>query len=269
MSDEHYYQYAFSQADCRVEGIGPGVDPRFEVELIPTGPIAAVASRIGLDQFDVEKLQGETAENIRWLNEVAVRHNDIIRQAAESSPVLPLRLGTIFQSKESLLAAVTHCQAAVADFLQALGDRQEWAVKLYVEEQATDRTADRTGPLPPNDASTAGAEYLKRRGAELRRHREMQTELQREIMAVEDRLAAGADRFRRVRPLPGTLTGRRERMVFNAAYLLPSAEVEPWLAAVEQTRGAIQDKGLLLEVTGPWPPYHFCPELTMSASGGT
>jgi hypothetical protein len=266
MSDEHYYQYAFSQADCRVEGIGPGVDPRFDIELIPTGPIAAVASRVGLDQFDVEKLEGRSAEDIHWLNQVAVRHNEIVRQAAGSSAVLPLRLGTIFQSRESLLAAVTHCQQAVADFLQALGDRQEWAVKLYVQN---DRITGRLDGPHLNDAVTSGAEYLRRRGAELRRCREMQIELQREITTVEARLAARTDRRRRVRRLPDALTGRREKMVFNAAYLLPAADVEPWLATVHETRDTIQKKGLLLEVTGPWPPYHFCPELTMSTSANT
>ena len=104
MSNEHYYQYAFSQTDCRVQGIGPGIDPRFEIELVCSGPIAAVVSRVGLDQFDVEKLQGKTAEDIRWLNHVALRHNEIIHKAADSSPVLPLRLGTIFKSRISLLA---------------------------------------------------------------------------------------------------------------------------------------------------------------------
>ncbi|HLA83512.1 MAG TPA: GvpL/GvpF family gas vesicle protein, partial [Thermoguttaceae bacterium] len=232
----------------------------------PAGPIAAVASRVGLDQFDVEKLEGKTAEDIRWLNQVAVRHNDIIRQAARSSPVLPLRLGTIFRSKDSLLAAVAHCRKAVADFLQALGDRQEWAVKLYVQN---DRITGRLDGPHLNDAVMSGAEYLRRRGAELRRCREMQTELQREITAVEDRLAARTDRRRRVRPLPDALTGRREKMVYNAAYLLPAADVEPWLATVHETRDTMQKKGLLLEVTGPWPPYHFCPELTISASEST
>ena len=84
MSNEHYYQYAFSQTDCRVRDAGPGVDPRFEIELVCSGPIAAVASRVGLDQFDVEKLQGKTAEDVSWLNQVAVRHNDIIRKAAQT-----------------------------------------------------------------------------------------------------------------------------------------------------------------------------------------
>ena len=85
MSDLHYYQYAFAQPDCRVQEIGPGVDARFDVELIGEGPIAAVVSRIGLDRFDPEKLQGKTPEEVRWLGEIAARHNEIICQAANSS----------------------------------------------------------------------------------------------------------------------------------------------------------------------------------------
>ena len=51
MSDLCYCQYAFAQPECRVQEIGPGVDPHFNVELIREGPIAAVTSRVGLDQF--------------------------------------------------------------------------------------------------------------------------------------------------------------------------------------------------------------------------
>jgi hypothetical protein len=102
MNDLCYCQYAFAQPECRVQEIGPGVDPHFLVELIREGPIAAVTSRIGLDQFDPEKLQGKTAEDIQWLGKVAARHNEIICQAANSSAVLPLRLGTVFQSRDSL-----------------------------------------------------------------------------------------------------------------------------------------------------------------------
>ena len=97
MNDLCYCQYAFTQPECRVQEIGPGVDPHFNVELICEGPIAAVASRVGLDQFDPERLQGKTAEDIQWLGKIAARHNEIICQAATSSAVLPLRLGTVFQ----------------------------------------------------------------------------------------------------------------------------------------------------------------------------
>jgi hypothetical protein len=261
MDNGHYYQYAFSRADGRVDASEPGIDPRFNVEWIPVGSIAAVASRVGLDQFDVAKLEGRTPEDVAWLNQVAVRHSDIVRQAARSSPVLPLRLGTIFQSKDSMLAALTRCQKAVADFLRTLGDRQEWAAKVYVMEDAITSAAGIGASS--HQTSATGTEYLQRRGAELRRRRQWQTELQHAVTAVEDQLAARAGRCCRIRPLSSDLTGRHERMVFNAAYLLPAADVESWMVSVEQARGEIQKKGLLLEVTGPWPPYHFCPELAM------
>ena len=132
MNDLCYCQYAFAQPKCRLQEIGPGVDPRFQVELIREGPIAAVVSRVGLDQFAPERLQGKTAEDLRWLGEIAARHNEIICQAANSSAVLPLRLGTVFRSRESLLAMLGRCRSIVAAFLEKIGNLQEWGVKLYL-----------------------------------------------------------------------------------------------------------------------------------------
>ena len=265
MSDQLYYQYAFAQPDCSVREIGPGVDPRFPVELLCSEPVAAVVSQVGWDQSDLQKLQAETVEDLGWLKRVAVRHHEIICQAAASSPVLPLRLGTLFRSRASLLAAALRCQAAVADFLHTLADRQEWAVRLYLEKQYLEATAGHAAPPPPHHAPTAGAgtgtgtAYLKRKQLQLQRRRELQAALPEEIQAVEDRLKARAERCCRVRAWPVGLSGRHEKMVFNAAFLLPSSETKTWLATVGQTREAVRRKGLLLEVTGPWPPYHFCP----------
>ena len=76
------------------------------MELFGEGPTAAVTSRVGRDRFDPDRLQGKTANDIRWLGTVAARHNEIICKAAASSPVLPLRLGTLFCSPISLLAVL-------------------------------------------------------------------------------------------------------------------------------------------------------------------
>lgn len=261
MPDQHYYQYAFAWPNCSVRQIGSGVDPRFAVEMICNGPVGVVASRVGLDRFDVKKLQGETAEDIGWLNQVAIRHHEIVRQAAECSPVLPLRLGTVFRSQASLLAAAARCQQTVADFLNTLGDRREWTVKLYLEKPPVEETAGH-GSSPPLDRAPragAGAEYMKRKKAQLGRHRELRAGLQEEIQVMEHQLKTGTDGCCRVRLLPASLTGRPEKMVFNAAFLLPPSQVKTWLATVGRVRESVRRRGLLLEVTGPSPPYHFCP----------
>ncbi len=261
MSEQHYYQYAFARPGCAVRGIGPGVDPRFEVEVVCDGPIAALASRVGLDRFDVKKLQGETVEDIDWLNQVAVRHHEIVRRAAESSPVLPLRLGTIFRSRASLLAAAARARKTVAHFLHALGGRREWAVKLYLEKPSVQETAGREGSPPSSGAprAGAGAEYMKHKKAQLQHRRELRAGLKEEIQIVEHQLKTGTDGCRQVRLLPASLTGRSEEMLFNAAFLLGAPQVKTWLATVGRVRDSVRRKGLLLEVTGPSPPYHFCP----------
>ncbi|MFO7903650.1 MAG: GvpL/GvpF family gas vesicle protein [Planctomycetota bacterium] len=261
MPDQHFYQYAYVWPNWSPGDIGPGVDPRFTVERVGDQPIAAVASRVALDQFDVRRLQGNTAEDISWLQRVAIRHDEIICQVARSSPVLPLRLGTVFQSRASLLAAASRVRKTVSDYLHTVGNRQEWTAKLYLEKNAVPEFSGNDG-LPrsgQNPTESAGADYMRRKKAQLQKNQERRANLNREIEAVENQLKSNADVARRSRLLSEDLTGRPERMVFNGAFLLAAPRVRTWLARAARIREFVRRKGLLLEIAGPWPPYHFCP----------
>lgn len=158
--NEHCYLYALTWAGCPPESFGPGVDPRFAVELVRCGPLAALTSRVGLDQFDLAKLQEGTAD-LPWVSKVALRHNAIIDALASRQPVLPMRLGTLFQSRSSLIAKVARCEADVVQFLRHLEDRQEWAVKIYVDENRAEK-AVLSGPAPPGKRAPL-ANYLPAR----------------------------------------------------------------------------------------------------------
>jgi hypothetical protein len=78
---------------------------------------------------------------------------------------------------------------------------------------------------------------------------------------VQQSLADKAEHCCRIRNLPSELTGRTEEMVFNAAFLLPSSSQASWLETVQNVDRDVHRQGLMLEVSGPWPPYHFCPTL--------
>jgi len=114
--NEHYYLYALTRSGCRADSLGAGVDPRFPVEIVPCKQIAGVASRVGLDQFNIRKLERENTD-VNWLSQVAMRHNQVISDAARRQPLLPLRLCILFQSRLSLLAKMEHWESAVIDFL--------------------------------------------------------------------------------------------------------------------------------------------------------
>ena len=175
--------------------------------------------------------------------------------------MLPLRLGTVFCSRESLQATLVRCQAAVAGFLQQLGDRQEWGVKLYLEKPRLEVMEQHAGPPSPHCLAPVrtGTGYLTQKKAQLETRRGLRVAVRQTIQAVEQRLADKAEQFCRIRTLPSDLSGRSEEMVFNAAFLLPSSAQESWLETIDHVSRDVQGRGLLLETSGPWPPYHFCP----------
>ena len=136
--DEPHCLYALTRAGVAAQverkaiDLGVGIDPRYPVALVPYGRLAALVSRVGLDVFDVKKLQEGTAD-VQWLSEIAVRHHEIIAALARRAAVLPMRLGVLFASRETLIAKLAPYEANAVEFLRRIEDRQEWAVKLYVD----------------------------------------------------------------------------------------------------------------------------------------
>jgi hypothetical protein len=50
-------------------------------------------------------------------------------------------------------------------------------------------------------------------------------------------------------------------MFFHGAFLVPNASMEDMQRLLSDWNAAHRDAGLLLELSGPWPPYHFSPVL--------
>ena len=174
--------------------------------------------------------------------------------------------GDVLDSEDSLLATLTGCRRTATTLLAELDGRQEWGVRVYQTKHRLDDTAHDVPPPPHRDATDSpGRDYLRRKKAELSKRQELEAWVERELLSIESRLSDQADRCCRVRPLPSQLTGRPEKMVFHAAFLLPEAIRDTWLQTVRGVDEGVRGKGLLLEVTGPWPPYHFCPPQPLAA----
>jgi hypothetical protein len=269
--NESYYLYALTWADCPQEDFGPGVDPRYLAELIRYGQLAALASRVAWDDRDLAKLQEGTAD-LAWVSNVALRHHEIIAALARRRSVLPMRLGTLFRCRSSLIAKLTPCEANAAGFLRRLEDRQEWAAKLYL---GAGRDEPQSAPHAPREGARHaepdehaprrgdGAHYLAAQGHRAIRRRQSEIAVSRAIATVETRLQGIADSWQRLAPLSTALTHRAEKMVWNGALLLARPAVAAFQAACAQLGSVLAPEGLVLEATGPWPPYHFAPSLEL------
>jgi hypothetical protein len=224
-----------------------GVDPAHEVELIRHAGLAAVVSQVPLDAFDERGLQ-EALEDLDRLEVLARAHERVLDEALRGGAVVPFRMCTIYESpgrvQEMLARERDHLTAA----LRRLRGMEEWGVKAYAVGGVDDgQTAE----------PSSGTDYLSLKRAD----REAAEIARQAVDAAAEAVHAGlreraADAVLSP-PQTGPLAGHEGEMVLNAAYLVAEADVDGFRALVAELAARHAREGLELELTGPWPAYHF------------
>jgi hypothetical protein len=245
MADALFYLYAVTDADAPQPVVDAGVDGA-PVHRVVAGRLAAVVSAVDPVGFGEEALK-RSLEDLQWLEATARAHHAVVAAAAGAGPVAPVRLATVYLDEERVRGLLTERADAFTGALDRVRGRVEWGVKGFA--------APSDAPVAPEPAAGAGpgASYLARRLAERNRAAAGHEEALAAAEEAHRALAAVALASRRYPPQDPRLTGRREQMVLNAAYLVDAEGAAPLLQAVEErSAGAVR-----LELTGPWAPYSF------------
>jgi Gas vesicle synthesis protein GvpL/GvpF len=123
--------------------------------------------------------------------------------------------------------------------------------------------------VPADDPSPAsGTAYLT-----LKRDRREAADEERQaaetaVASLHAQLAERAAAATVSAPQDRRLSGHDAEMLLNAAYLVPTDGADAFRALVEQLRREHETQGLAIELTGPWPPYHFVDPLTHDRDQG-
>jgi hypothetical protein len=273
--DTGVWAYAITE-DGYLSGTGGEVDLSWltgvgetKVRTAASCGLTALVSDVSLAEFGEAALR-ENLENLDWLDEVAREHHNVIDAAARLFPLLPVRLATVYSGDAAVCAALAEHNGQLLDVLHRVGGRVEWGVKAYAaaEPEAAPESgkaeSDKTGPAPAagnlagEDAGPgggAGLAYLKRRRAQLTAAREAKATAVNAAQAVHADLTAKATDARLHPPQSAQLSGVRQPMLLNAAYLLDPSNAVTFTSAVAGL--ATSHPELRIELTGPWPPYSF------------
>jgi hypothetical protein len=208
------------------------------------GGVAALVSAVPADAFTKEALSARL-EDLAQLEALARAHEAVLDGALGTGAVVPFRLCTIYSSPQRLDAMLEREAPVLRAALERLHGMQEWGVKAFVRPRAGAASAP----------AASGTEYLLRK-----RERRDAAETEREaledaVAEVHARLTERAVAAALSRPQDRRLSGRETEMILNGAYLVPADAAEAFRQIVEAESGAID-----LELTGPWPPYHFVEE---------
>jgi hypothetical protein len=278
-SNDVFYVYGFTQAGLapRVAGaavaqagvssglLSGGIDEPHPPFFQRKGSVAGVLSQVSRSEFCGESGE-KNLEDLAWLAARALRHEAVLEQVMRMGPVLPTRFGTLFSSPATLEGFLGEHEAAIARFLERVSGQEEWAVKGFLDpgcaeaEWLARRRSETAGPRD----SSPGVAYLQEQGLQMQARQ-----------ALEDGLAeACVELFNELYPLvsdivPGRILGRltpepARETVLNWALLLPAAAVPDFRERVERANRQQNPEGLAFEVSGPWPPYSFCPVLDLN-----
>jgi hypothetical protein len=171
-----------------------------------------------------------------------------------------LPFGTIFSSLASLQKTVERHGGAITRFLDWVADKEEWGVK-GVLNRAKAKEAILSGILDQHGERLAslspGARYFEEERIRRRSEKELKQWLEEICGKAADNLRRGSSGFRERKVPCGT--GGDTDVVVNWAFLLPGNYVTEFRAEVDRVNEGQAKQGLVFEVSGPWPPYSFCP----------
>lgn len=258
------YLYCFTRRGAVREIKAAGVDERRAVTTLEADEAAAVFSVVSLREF-ARDAAPDRAQGPEWLIPRACRHERVIEDVMRTAPVLPVRFGTVFSSGKVLERFLAEKSAEVVRILDRLSDKEEWAIKGYVDLgrakqwlMASDPVLAECGRQIPE---APGARYFHQKRLEAKAEEAMRLWRRGVVSQVQALLSPHAVDTCRLRPQPKHLTGRDAEMIFNAACLLMRSNIDAFRHEVARVGAMYAEQGLTLEVAGPWPPYNFCPPL--------
>jgi hypothetical protein len=226
-----------------------------DVRVIEAAGLFAVVGSVSLAEFGEEALRRKL-DDITTLEAMARSHHRVVDSAAilKQRRVVPARLTTMCHDDSGVSAMLTKRRDDFMAVLEQTAGCTEWGVKAYA---ARSPAADRGSSAPSGvgGGESPGRAYLQRRRAQLSAADEARAAALASAEDVHTALLRLARSARRHPPHEASLSGSREPMVLNGAYLVADESGESFAATVsmlDRTHPAVR-----LELTGPWPPYSF------------
>ena len=259
-----YYVYGVLGSDNNqpVEGLPEeGIDPAYPVYALPYQAIQAIVSKVPLREFGQEELEANL-EDMRWLEAKVRAHQRVLETVLDSHTLVPMRFCTIYRSESGVQEMLARHYDDFVEALAHLEGKQEWGCKVYCDgktlAQRVGEVSDRVKALKAEmEQKSSGVAYFLKKKIDEAIAEEVERISDEYAQRSHNRLSSHAEEAV-VSPLQSKeITGRKEAMVLNGAYLVAEERLTAFRAELASLEEQCGDLGFSYEMTGPWTPYNF------------
>lgn len=232
--------------------------------------LEAIVSEVSLEKFNSEEIQRKAKEDLGWIKKNAEIHEKVVEEAmnfqGEKSlakmPVMPMKFGTIFRTKERLENVLKKRYGQFKKTLKNLRGKQEWGVKVYLDRKVLEKGIRKLSALVQEKEKEIaklpeGIGYFMEKEAEDVIQKETGRALQDYTEDAFKALKQYADESIRAKNLDKEFSGELLPMVLNAFFLVSRENLESFTKEINDLIKKRQPDGFYFKHSGPWPPYHF------------
>jgi hypothetical protein len=183
----------------------------------------------------------------------AMDHARVIADCFKLSTVLPFRFGTVFADDDSLRRSIRSNQRQFVTNIERLRGKAEMHLKVTLDDCCREQIRHFASEGTPN----VGREYL----SNLRESATLQRERQTKARAVSVQM------HRMFAPLAEEISCKRTdggKMLLDIAHLIDHKCVERYQNKYSSASQSMKD--CQMQLSGPWPPYHFVHRLARAAA---
>ena len=256
------YLYCVGSSSLLQSVNGPGIDEEYPLLLFLYRELAAIVSMVKLSEF-YGPSAGSRMEELQWIGPRAWRHQNIVEEIMQSSPVFPLHFGTIFHSFDSLQERLGRHHDEILRFLHHVSGKKEWAVKglISLESAREALCSQKLTEAAASLSSSPGTRHFQEQRLRLAADRSLNQWLQDLSEGVSKDLEVMGIEIRVRKIFPRGLLEDDRDMFLNWAALVPEALTRDVCARLDRANAEYSQFDVSFSVRGPWPPYSFCPAL--------
>jgi hypothetical protein len=218
------------------------------VRLLDTGKgLRLVVSTVPASDYS-EAALAKGMSSLDWVGRRALAHEAVVEHFLGAQAVLPMQLFSLFTSDDRALAHVVRDRRRIDRILDRLQRQHEWGLRLTFDEQAAREAVEQAHP-----STRSGSAYLARKRDLLDVSRQQLAAARAAADRVFTAMSAAASaslRRRSTEQAPGA------RLLLDAAFLVPSTRAAGFRGVLRRISGALPS-GVVVSLTGPWPPYNF------------
>ena len=245
--------YAFGIINANQEGALDllGMEDR-PCYIIENGNLGMLVCPVPRKEYNQESLHRHM-EDMAWVESHAQRHEEILLKTMDNRSVIPMPFCTIFTNEENLKRQLVRNAEEIQNDLLRLRNHREMHVKLFVDRK---RLLEKLQEDLPYTGGQSGGGYFQKRQWE----KKIEEEMERVMNDYGEDLYQDLNNMSSEVILldkAGVVVPEGQQLVFAVQYLTAKQDHKEWNEKLEQFDEAADPLGFILDVSGPWPPYHF------------